>query len=377
MSSVQLSVALLLAVTGSAFFNLQPLFIAAAQPLYGLSDSQIGWLAAGELAGIAAISLILTRHPGDFNYRRIALVGLACISAGNVATLYADVYWQLFVARLFTGFAGDGPVYIVAIILLGRAATPTRLFGIMVFLNMLVTALGLRLLPVALADKLWPGLLLYLAGIALLGLLFAAALPGKIKTGIDRAPVRFDREAKLLLLAIWAFAINLGVIWSYAERLGTSAGLGTGQIAVYLSYSLPLQAGGALLAALVSTRLGRVRSFLGVVVCQLLAIALLAWASPGKEWAYFAGISLWGFSWNFGIAYLLGLAAEQRTSRGILIWVPCTEAIGVSAGPAIAAYYLGSGSYLPVYATAILALLLSALFYLVVVRSTRREISTS
>ncbi len=355
-----IATAILLAVTGSAFFNLQPLFFAAAQPLFNLTDSQIGWLAASELAGIALASLFLTLVADNYNFRVISSGGLVFMIAGNIATLLADNFIGLALIRFVTGFLGDGVVYISAILLLGRSASPTRLFGFMVFINMMVTATGLKLLPALFPDNLWPGLLFTLAGIAAIALLFTTALPGKIRSASPGAEsIRLSKLAIYLLLAICAFAINLGVIWSYAERLGTAAGLGLDEVSSYLSYSLPLQAIGALVAALLGSRLGIATPAMLVVLCQTTAIISLIGSSPGNEWRFFAGISLWGFSWNFGIAYLLGQAARIKSGHRLLILVPCVEAIGVAAGPAIAATMLSGDSYLAVHVTAISAIAIS------------------
>lgn len=371
MNRFHAAIAVLLGVVGASFFNLQPLFFAAAQPVFELSDAQIGGLAASELAGVALVSLWLTIFAGELNYRAIAVTGLVFIIIGNVASLFAETVWQLMSIRFLTGFLGDGVVYICAILLLGSTGSPTRLFGLLVFVNMIITAVTINLLPGLLADQLWPGLLILLAGMAVVALLFAVALTGSARsTRIFDGRALCHRQAVYLLLAICAFAMNLGVVWSYAERLGARAGLGLGEISVYLSYSLPLQAGGALFAALVGTRLGRARPFALVVLCQLLAIFLLQGAAPGSQWWFFAGISLWGFSWNLGIAYLLGLVAAVDAGQRLLMLVPCMEAIGISLGPAIAAAFISDSQYSPVYITAIIALIISSgLFIRVLSRS--------
>ena len=366
---LQLATAIGLAVIGSAFFNLQPLFLGAAQPLFALSDSQIGWLAASELAGIAMASVLLTTVAGNYNYRVVASAGLAAIMLGNAATMFAENFAQLLVARLATGLLGDGVVYITAILLLGSSSAPTRTFGLMVFINMAFTATNMQLLPELFSDNIWQALLVFLMMIAATGLLFVIFLPGKRHITSGNPVINgLDRQATHLLLAVCAFAINLGVVWSYAERIGSHAGLSLDEIATYLSYSLPLQATGALLASILGMRFGNAKPMMLVVVLQLIAIGMLIKASPDDDWLFFGGISAWGFSWNLGIAYLLGQAAVMRSGLQILILVPCAEAIGVSTGPAIAAVLVNGSHYLPVYATAVAAAIVSAGLYFQVSR---------
>ena len=366
----QLATAILFAVIGSAFFNLQPLFLAAAQSLFVLTDSQVGWLAATELSGIALASLLLTIFTGDFNYRIVSSAGLFAIVLGNTATLFADNFSQLLIVRFATGLMGDGMVYISAILLLGRSSSPTRMFGLMVFINMAVTAINLQFLPKLFPNDIWQGLLLFLIIIAVTGLLFVFFLPGKRHNTLANPVISgLDRQATLLLLAVCAFAINLGVVWSYAERIGSHAGLSLDEIATYLSYSLPLQATGALLAVIFGMRFGSAKPMVLVVVLQLIAVGMLIKASPDNDWLFFGGISAWGFSWNLGIAYLLGQAAVMRSGLQILILVPCAEAIGVSTGPAIAAALVNGSHYLPVHVTAVAAAIVSAVFYFLVSRT--------
>lgn len=206
-------------------------------------------------------------------------------------------------------------------------------------------------------------------------LLFANLLPGSSQNALPNPAISsLDKQAVHLLLSVSAFAINLGVVWSYAERLGARAGLSLDEIAAYLSYSIPLQAVGALLAAVLGGRFGGAGPMAPVVILQLIAAGMLLAALPGNDWLFFAGISAWGFSWNLGIAYLLGQAAVMRSGRRILTLVPCAEAIGVSAGPAIAAALVSGSDYLLVHVTAVVAVIISAGFYF---RVNRKRIDTA
>ena len=329
-------------------FNLAPLFLAAVGDAYQLTDRQIGLLAGVEIAGFAIASFSAPRWVLKRGYRMAASIGVAGLVVGNLASLLADSFTELLVFRLFTGLLGDGLAYVAAILTLGARSNPTRAFGLLTFSNMCFTGVALIVLPQVLVDSGWWSLRLFLALLGASGVLALKYIPAEPEI----APSRGDQVVakpglgSLALLGVFFFCINLGAVWAFAERIGAATGLDIGVIGLYLGLSMPFQALGSLGAALLSTSFGRVRPLCVALFGQLLALALLGGATTGLE--YFAAVSLWGCTWNFGINYQLGQIAELPNGARLLALVPGSEAIGASIGPVIAGLLLSGSGYSPV-----------------------------
>lgn len=365
----------MMCVVGSSMFNLEPLFLAAAAKKFLLDDNQIGWLAGIEIAGIAFASLLAPRWIPSTGYKNTAFLGLIIIIIGNSLSLFVDNYSTLLIIRFITGFGGYGIVYICGIMLLGSLKSPTRAFGLLVFINMLITATTMKLLPLLMDKNPWESIVFYLIGLSIIGLLISRTLPQRKKKELEshsnKKQISFNWHPSIILMlfAILFFSINLGAIWSFTERIGNATGLNLEDIGSYLSTSLPFQALGAMLAVGIGTRYGRIAPLVLVLFGQILGLYFIYIASPGMEWAFFAGISLWGFSWNLGIAFQLGLMSDLPDGQRILGYVPGVEAVGASLGAFIPAFFILQTDYSSVVITASIAVIISSLiFFRVLIR---------
>ena len=152
-------------------------------------------------------------------------------------------------------------------------------------------------------------------------------------------PARHLRWIQLIaLFGLAAYAVNLGAVWPFAERLAEGAGVAGPAIPQLLVVSVLFQAMGSV-TALVLGRNGRHGRVLLFVMLMQLASQALIWQADGSA-SLLIGLSLWGASWNLGIAFLLAtIAGMPNGSRG-LAFVPGVEALGVSLGPMFVAMAL-------------------------------------
>lgn len=330
-------------VAGAAVFNLAPLYLAASAQRFALDDRQVGWLMSAEIAGIALASLAVLLLRGRLPMHRVAIGGALCLTIGNLAALQVDSFGAFLAMRLAIGFLGDGLVYVAAIVLLGRQADPVRAFATLSFTNMCFTAGMLWLLPLVLRDVDNEHLAWLFAGLAVAVLLASHRLVHpESRTQVDGVLSTVGRGLPLLGLGGFAlFGANLGAVWSYAERLGANIGLESGQAAMLLGISILFQALGSLLAALTSRRIAPRFSLSLVVATQCLAAVMLAQAGDAR--LYLVAFALWGASWNFGAAHLLGMLSRLSGGQRVLSLAPGTEALGVSLGPLGVGILIGPG----------------------------------
>ncbi|MEE4376512.1 MAG: MFS transporter [Candidatus Competibacteraceae bacterium] len=338
--------ALWLGIAGSAMFNLSPIFLASLSDAFQLTNRQIGLLAGIEIGGFAVASFSAPYWIFKLGYRKAAFTGVSSLIVGNLLSLLASNPTELVIARLLTGLCGDGPTYITAILILGARLDPTRAFGMLTFSNMCFTGIALMLLPLVLVQSSWIALPCFLAMLGGAGLFavrwlpvhLVAAAAGRVRTTTTPSWCGFAA-----LAGIFFFCIDLGAIWAFAERIGQSIGLDLQSVGFYLGLSMPFQALGSLLAAVIGTTYGRVIPLLAALLGQMLALMLL-W-DGGSEWLFFTAIALWGCSWNFGFNYQLGQLADLPDGKHWLVLAPGGQATGIALGPSFTGLLLIGNDY--------------------------------
>jgi len=332
-------------VAGTAMFNVAPLFLQTQAAHFELSDREIGWLMAAEIVGIALASVVMLLSMRRYLLRQTAFLGAAVIVAGNLVSPWIDSFAVFLGLRFVIGLFGDGLAYVTAIITLGRHPNPIRAFALLSFSNMCLSGVALALLPLLPVALLRPGVISLLVLLALLALVFWRRFPrfdGEVEPATVRTAFRLSPVHLLGLAGLFAFTVNLGAVWGYAERLGAGIGMEVGISARLLSLSVVFQALGSLLAVYLSRYTRPIPVLLLVALLQ--AVGLLFQATATGPWTYLAGFSLWGASWNLGIANFLGLLAKMEQGRRVLALAPGIEALGAAAGPVIAASLLLYGT---------------------------------
>ncbi|MCB1773698.1 MAG: hypothetical protein KDI88_08790 [Gammaproteobacteria bacterium] len=331
-------------VAGAAAFNLAPLYLDGMRRRLGLDDAQTGWLMGAEIAGIALAAMLALAACRQWDPVRLARAGLVMIVAGNLVSLLVTGFASLLGVRFLVGLFGDGIVYAAAIMLLGTRPSRVRAFATLSLTNMAVTAAVLWGLPRMPLDEPGIGPIATFVFFALLALLAVRRLdtvaPTFAGSGVGLSgPARHLRWIQLIaLFGLAAYAVNLGAVWPFAERLAEGAGVAGPAIPQLLVVSVLFQAMGSV-TALVLGRNGRHGRVLLFVMLMQLASQALIWQADGSA-SLLIGLSLWGASWNLGIAFLLAtIAGMPNGSRG-LAFVPGVEALGVSLGPMFVAMAL-------------------------------------
>lgn len=359
----------LIGVAGVAVFNLAPLFLRAAAARFSLGDDAIGWLLGAEIAGIALASFAVLVIAGRVSPRAIALVGLVVIVLGNPLAGMAEAYSLFLAIRFLIGLFGDGFVYVAVIMTLGRHRLPTRAFATLSLANMGLAGLGLSLLSTAEA----PAFTMLFTTLGLIGILAWRRFPSLSPAGeLAQSSVgrRASAAATLGLAGLFAYAINLGVVWGYAERAGAWIGLAEADIGLLIGTSVMLQAIGSAAAMALSVRVSPSRVLWVVAVAQAASLWMLA--NAAGPWGFLAAIGLWGFSWNLGIPQVLGILTSATQHGRTLALAPGTEALGAASGPLLAGALVMTTGPITVPLIAAMAAATAVAFSLGAARMTRR-----
>jgi predicted MFS family arabinose efflux permease len=224
-----------------------------------------------------------------------------------------------------------------AITLIGDTSQPNRNFGVLILAQVgLAAAVGVAL-PVV--DEGWgfSGIMVLFAVISVGNLGCARWLPTRgvkeIAAMSNSSPAASKAPVIVGLFAYLVFYVSLAAVWAFLELIANEFGISDARVSVVISSSLLIGGFGALGAMLVG---GRVRPATGIAVgaigMMLATLMLLGTLSYG---VYFAAVCLFQVTWNFGIAFQLGLIATLDISGRFVVLSTAFATAGAVLGPAL------------------------------------------
>lgn len=338
-----LAAAVGLTVIAVAAFLLLPLYVGAAADDIGLSQSQLGFLAAAVAGGSALSSVAMM-----WLVRRVPWRPAACCS---LLTLLIPMLLSIPVqsAGLFmllqgTAALGSGATYSLALTALSDRRHPARAFGLSIAAQVAFQVAGMLLLPALVSRWGIDGVLLLFAALHLVGLALLRWLPrrGRAQPQPRSSAGMFSLPLVLALGGCFFFFFNVGALWTYVERMAVLAGFNAGLIGVSLAIGVAMGIPGALLAAWCGDRFGRAGPLALGAVGTLVALALLL--GELTPVVYVAALALYNFVWNFSLAFqYAAVHAVDDSGQGVAA-APAFHAAGVAVGPALAALYVSETS---------------------------------
>lgn len=351
--------AIVLGTIGALTIMVVPGMIMMFSKLAALTDQQLGYIAAFDINAMAAGMGIATFLVARFNWRHLALVGLAVFVAGNLVTAGVHSYVEIIAARSVVGL-GEGLIVAVSFAALGSAANPDRAFGIYLVVGLLVSAGVLAAIPWLDASI---GSRSVFVGIAGLGALTCVLLkwlptccPAAVLWTNGRPPI-IKKLAVAGLVTVFIYFIAQGATWSYFERIGAASGVAPTVIGQALSISSVAGMAGALVAVSLCTRVSRAWLLIVSGGLSLVSFWMLIGHVTGAV-LIVAGI-LFNFAWNLAQPLLSGVCAEADSCGRVVTAMGCIQTVGFGFGPAIAATLLTGNGFAPVTYVSTVTLLVS------------------
>ena len=337
-----------LGLLGSFIVNVQPMFLGGLAISFNLNAQQVGFVGGVELAGSCLASLCAPFWLPRANLRKVAAFAVSIAVIGNLGTTWVADYQLLLSLRFLTAFLGGGVIFALAFGLMGQVKNPDRLIAIAIICQVLSLALGMVTIPVLLAQWQLSGMTLALALLFATGFVVLRLLPSRVP--VQEAGAHLANLGKAewmlpaaLLLGLVMFSIGLGAIWAFLERMGAGAGFVMADIGSGLAISSLIGGIGALLAAVLGQRLGRLIPLTIGIGGQLLVCWLL---SDSITWPiYLAAATLFNFFWNLALPFLLGAIATADRSGRFMVLIPAAEAGGFAMGPMIAGVFIVGDDY--------------------------------
>lgn len=344
---VYLATLIWLALVAALVGNIQPMFLGSLAETFQLQARELGLIGGAELAGSCLASLTAPLWFSRVRLRWLAAIAMVVGVVGNLATAFVEGFSALLIMRFTIGLLASGVLYAIALGLVGRTPHPDRLIAIAIVCQVLSLSVGLAVVPRI--QQLWQfwGVGVALATMFASCLLLLRWLPPTLACDADAAP-RARRVQWLpagLMLGLILFSCAVGGLWAFLERIGSALGFASADIGAALALSGLLGGGGALVAAVIDTRLGRVMPIVFAVSLAMVACLVFIFSEGWRP--YVIAAAAFNFSWNLTLPYLMGAIAVADTRSQFMVLVPAAQTGGYAAGAAltgtvVAAFDLGA-----------------------------------
>ena len=372
---VTLGAAIMLTLVGMNMLHVHPLFVGAVADQLGFSGEQLGMLAGIETTGMGLAALLAVTWIRRSNWRWAASAAICVTIAGHLLTLSQESFVGLLVVRGLTGFLGEGVVLAIGIAMLSETRDTDRAFAIMVMAYVIQIIVGLVLLPHFIGLYGISGLVLPLAGFALLGLLAPYLAPerGSMACSTEQIEQRSGTQGNgpvfwgLAAQLVWYMGIT-GALWTFIERIGASAGFNATDIGSTLALAMGLSFLGSAIATALSDRFGKLYPFLLTMLVQ--GLAVLWFLGLDSLLIYTVAWCAINVVWNYGLPYVYAAVADADYSGRYVVTVPTAQTFGAAIGASLAGFLVRGDDYSGVVYFVILTCAGAGILYTVMIRRT-------
>ena len=338
------AVLIFLSVLGALLANIQPMFLGVLAESHGLNTEKIGLLGGLELGGSALASLSSLYWYGRFSLIKTVVFSLAVAVLGNAITAFVSDFLFLLILRFIIGFLGAGLLYSLVLGLIGQARNPDRVIALAIVAQIISLAAAMLLIPYVMATWQILGVCLTLAAVFLSGYL---ALPSlwscRVVLNQDQSQVmKITWQPIVLIIAMVIFCCGIGGVWTFMERIGNALSISMAEVGGALAAGGLLGGSGAVLAAVIGLRFGRILPLLcGLALAVVAAIGL---AEAQSYWQFFFFQALFNFCWNLNLPYIMGAIARTDRSGRCMTLVPAAQAGGYAMGATLSGFVITDGA---------------------------------
>ncbi|MFZ6756029.1 MFS transporter [Undibacterium sp. Ji50W] len=352
-----------LATAGLFYVNIMPALVDGLKEGLAFSSKQAGMVGSFNMYGGACGAFVIAFMARRLNWKPAALWMLIGLIIMDLLSIPVSKPELLMAVRFGHGLIG-GALVGLGFSIFARTAAPDRTFGVLLLVQAGAGGLGVMCLPWLVSVFGTPVLFICLIAFSIVTLLMLQFLPAYEVI----APKADTKAAAPLMLTPLLFALcsvflfqaaNMG-LYAFIIGLGRQAGLEIDFISETLGIANWVGMLGALLVVILSTHYGIFKPILGGMLLALLG----SWAlvSSDVKWIWIVSNLITGITWNFVIAYLLGMCARFDQTGQTAVWGGFASKMGLASGPMIGSFILHETQYTSLIWVALLMLLLASLF---------------
>jgi hypothetical protein len=349
--------AIFLGCVGVFAIMAQPILVEVLVAKLGFERGAAGGITAVEALGTALGPVLAMLWMQRLPWRVAAISALLVVIGGNALSSTLADPTALMALRFLVGLLGEGTAFALAIALIGGTSQKDRNFAFLIAAQVMLGVAFFLALPMP-RNAGAAGVMLPLAGLAFIALLTVGWIPqtaggtpahgGHGATGRSSAPA----FAALAVMLVWC--TGLGAVWAFVKLLGveltctgcddaakSAAAVAVGQA---LGLSTALAVVGALAAAALGDRLGRI---VPVAVALLVQFAMIVLLQGEMSWLRFAvTAATFQAFWNLTGPYMMGTIALGDGTGKVSLLIPTAQIGGFFLGPTIVGAFMGQGGNL-------------------------------
>ncbi len=307
-------------------------------------------------------------------WRLAAISALLVVIGGNMLSSIQTDMNLLMALRFLVGFLGEGTAFALAMAIIGGTGQKDRNFAFLIAAQVALGVAFFLALPMP-RDAGIGGVMLPLAGLALIALLTVGWIPqpagGRQQQGAAAARgSTLPAVAALAVMLIWC--TGLGAVWFFVKLIGVSAtcaGCGEAdkaQAAIDVGQALGLSTAiavlGALAAAVLADRFGRIIPVTAALLVQFGMVLILQGEMPWLQFAITA--ATFQTFWNVTGPYMMGTVALNDATGKVSVLIPTAQIGGFFLGPTIVSVFIKDSGLVAVNAVGAACILLALVLFI-------------
>lgn len=277
--------------------------------------------------------------------------------------------------RVVSGIGG-ATAYAAVMATIAASDMPERGYGVFSMFQFGLSAVGLYVLPLVLADIGVIGMYLGLAAAAVLAMpLFGSVLtrgpaPNRSDPAIE-IHMLLKPAAILAMLGIGLYEAANTMHFTYAERIGVSFGLADHRIGEILGIATVVGMPAAFGVVWLGNRFGDLLPIMAALLLSIAALVLLMLSSG--QGTYILTMCALSIAWAFGLPYFQSVEARLDPGGSVVVAGGFFTSGGGALGPALAATLVGGQGYAGVLLAAIGIYIVAAALMTVCLRLVTRH----
>jgi len=356
-----------LASAGLFYVNIMPALVAGLGDGLGFTAKNAGFVASANVYGAALGALGAVFLIGRLPWRKAQYVLLSLLILLDMVSALVTTPEVMIPLRFVHGIVGGLSVG-MALAIIGRAPSPDRGFGMLLFVQFGLGGLGNMLLPPLVPQYgVWV-LFASLIAFSVVPLIFLRWLP-EYPPRVTPVTAATGKKPALLipmalgLIALFLFqAANMG-LGAYIIGLGRSFGLTQEVIGPAMGVSSWIAMAGAALVMVMGSKFGRLAPVLLAMVLTLAGSWVFHYS--GDPMIYFLANCGTAVTWAFVVPYLFALVVDFDPSGRIAALAGFFSKMGLASGPALGAILLNETRYGLLVDAAVIGLLLSTVAFVI------------
>ncbi len=312
-----------------------PLLVGAAVVGLGMDEQGAGLLSSVELITVALVSFMIAPQMGVWPRRNVALIGAGLAILGHAGSTVAPLLLPLALARILAGF-GAGMMVAAGNACIANAENPDRLASLVIVSMCVVQLVTLNLMPVFVERWSYAGAYGFEAAFVLLMMPLILLLPQyrPDRDGPESGRRGFPIGAAIAIAVIVGlFSAREAALWAFSQQIGVQTGLSNQQVGTVLGITGALGILGAVAAAALGTRYGRMKP---LIVGLVMNAVLSFWISQTNDPIVFSIVEIVYHAFLFfTVPYLFGMAAELDGLGRLVAVAGGSILLGGALGPAI------------------------------------------